>query len=293
MLKNFFIRSGFIINSHDSIKPRAIGFAQGQRGDLCISTVAARAFKEQFPGAHLTLGMNKQFADMVDLFKNHEYFDDIHLYEEYDNWPSLEDINYLNNDGHFDIVFSAMPKRGNEHNWWQFEHQALNSATVYGLNPPSSLQCSLTQWFNIPDNGRYVAFSPIGGWYNYPNAKSLSIPRAQEIVDFIISLGYGVIQLGAPDEPKLNGTEKKSLTYIESVRNMLGCKMLIVPDTGLSWVASAYSMPTLGLYSNAYYSSKFIGNIQPKNPNAQYLDDPNVNDINIELIKEKIVELLK
>ncbi len=271
---------------------RAIGFAQFQRGDLAIMTVAARAFKEQFPDSHLTLGINKQGGDMIDLFRFHKYYEDIHVYSGYDNWPDEIDKEYLYN-AKFDRIYSAMPKRDNESNWWMTEHQCLNACSVYGLKAPSSLQCSLTQWFDTPDYKKFIAFAPFGAWPNYPNNKSLSITRAQEIVNFILAQGFELLQLGHPDEPKLEGTVKKSLTYFENIRSMLGTRCLVTIDSGVNWVGSSYSFPTLGLYSNAYYSPKYICNIQPYNPNAIYLDAPNVNDVDIELIKEKIVELIK
>lgn len=268
---------------------KAIGMQNGIRGDLIISTVVARSFKERFPDSKLIMGLHKDFADMVPLFFQHESYDNFHLYDGYDNWPNEIDKKYLSK-AKYDIVFNAMaPHLDNA--WWKSWHQTEENCHMHYLPIPKNIQCSLNPWFDISDNKKFVALSPIGGWYNFPNTKSLSIPRAQEIVNFILSLGLGVIQLGHPDEPKLDGTTKKNLTYFDSVKNLLSCKAFITVDTGLTWVASAYSFPTLGLYSNSYYSSSYIKNIQPINNKAIYLDAPNVNDIDIELIKASIRQL--
>ncbi len=270
---------------------KAIGLTQGLRGDLVISTVAARAFKERFPDSKLVLGMHKDFADMAPLFFQHESFDNIHFYDGYDNWPSEIDKEYLGK-AKYDIVFNAMaPHLDNE--WWRQRHQTEENCHMHYLPIPKNIQCALNPWFSVPDNKKFVAFSPIGGFYNYPNAKSLSLERAQEIVDFILDAGLQVWQIGHKDEPRLEGVTKKDLSYFDSVKNLLGCKAFITVDTGLCWLSSAYSFPTLGLYSNSYYSPQYIKNIQPIQPNAQYLDAPNVNNIDIELIKQKIIELVK
>lgn len=273
---------------------RAIGFCQGQRGDLIISTVAARAFKQRYPDAHLTLGVNQRYTDMIPLFYQHPYFDDFHVYEEYDNWPGRRDQLYLLSSG-YNAVYPAMPKRHNEATWWQTEHQAQNICSVYGLIPPQDIQCILTPWFRPygQDMRDYVAFNYIGAFYaGYPNAKSYSPERAAEIVRIVRGLGYKVIVLGDPNEPLLEGTERRPLTYVESVKTMLSCRAFIGIDSGLTWAASAYSFPTLACYSDAYYSPAHISNIQPRNPNSRYLSAPNVNEISVDAIVGAVREIL-
>jgi ADP-heptose:LPS heptosyltransferase len=271
---------------------RAIGFMQGQFGDLILSTVAARAHKIKYPDSRLTLGLNKRFEAILPLFGAHVSFDDYHIYQEYSNWPGGEDNLFLAKN-QFDIVYHAMPTRANEATWWKTEHQAANVCSVYDLIPPPNLQCDLTKWFDVPDNSEYVAFQPFGGFPDWPNKKSFSIERANQIVYLIKTAGYKVLQIGGPGEPLLEGAEKKDLSYFESVKNMLGCRAFVTVDTGLNWVASAYSMPTLGLYSNQYYGREFIKAIQPVNPNAIYLDEVTVNDITLDAVLLSLKELLK
>ncbi len=270
---------------------RAIGFMAGQRGDLILGTVAARAFKEQHPDARLTLGLHKQYEDMLPLFQGHPFFDDYHLWHEYANWPGGEDNLFLAKN-QFDIVYHAMPKRHNEPDWWKTETQPQNVCSIYGLTPPTNLQCSLTKWFDAPANQEYVAFQPYGGFQDWPNKKSFSVERGNQVVQLIKSLGYKVLQIGGPGEPLLEGAEKRPLAYIDSVKQIAGCRAFVTIDSGLNWVMSAYSMPTLGLYANGYYGHQFIKSIQPVNPNALYLDDVLVNDISLDLISARLKELI-
>lgn len=273
---------------------RAIGFTQGQLGDLIISTVAARSFKENVQNSTLTLGINKKYSETAPLFANHPHFDNIHFYDGYDNWPTEIDINYLKSEN-YDIIFPAMPKRGtNESSWWKTEHQCQNICSLYGLpHPRDGYQCHLTKWFDIPDYSNYIAFNYIGAFYaGYPNNKSYSPEQAQQIVNLIRKIGYKVIILGDPKEPRLENAEKKNLSYFESVKTMLGCKALIGVDSGLTWVASAYSHPVLASYSNEYYGKEFISSIQPINPNARYLDEKLISQISVDKIEQELSIIL-
>lgn len=272
---------------------RAIGFMQGQRGDLVISTVAARSFKQHHPEVTLTLGLNKQYADMAPLFVNSD-FDDVHFYDGYDKWPRHpRDTEYLKRAG-YDHVFDAMPKRANEATWWQTEHQCQNACSTYQLPyPKDGHQCRLAKWFDVPDYRGYVAFNYVGAFYaGYPNQKSYSPARAREIVQLIRARGYKVLVLGHPKEPLLEDTELAPSGYFDAVKTMLGCKAFVGIDSGFTWVSSAYSHPTLACYSDAYYTKQYVGSIQPVNPNAQYLSAPSLNDIPVADIDARLSMLL-
>ncbi len=185
-----------------------------------------------------------------------------------------------------------MPKRQNEATWWKTEHQCQSACSVYGLTPPKDLQCSLTKWFDVPDNSQYIAFQPYGGFQDWPNKKSFSVERGNQVVAAIKALGFKVLQIGGPGEPLLDGAEKRDLTYFESVKQILGCRAFVGVDSGLAWVMSAYSFPMLGLYANGYYGREFIKSIQPVNPNAIYLDDVLVNDIPLDQIAANLKQIV-
>jgi len=268
---------------------KAIGFNLCQRGDIILNTVAARAFKQQYPEYHLTLGVGPQYSDMEMLFVHHEFIDAFHTYSSFEGWPDARDCKYLI-DNNFDIVYNGFPRHGRD-DWWRYVSQEEEVCIMNGLPLPDNLQCNLTRWFDVPDNKKYIALAPIGGWQDYPNKKSFSVARANELIVAIKSLGYGVIQLGGPDEPRLEGAEKSTGSYFEQTKEMLGCKALVSVDTGRAWLAAAYSFPTLGCYSNEYYGKENIIAIQPTNPNAKYLDDVLVNDLPIDQIIAALKEI--
>ena len=228
---------------------------------------------------------------MAPLFA-HSDFDDIHIYKGYDNWPTKRDSDYLIRAG-YDHVFDAMPKRKNEGNWWAHETQAENACSVYGLSyTTDGTQCRLTKWFDVPDYSGYVAFNYIGAFYaGYPNNKSYSPERAAQIVGLIKGKGHKVIVLGDPKEPTLEGTEKRPMGYFDSVKTLLGCRAFVGIDSGLTWLSSAYSFPTLACYSNAYYG-EHVGSIQPTNPNARYLSASNLNDVGLDQIESELNKIL-
>jgi len=268
---------------------KVIGFNLGQRGDLCMNTVAVNQLKEQIQDIHFTLGIAKKYADTAPLFFNHPLIDSIHIYEGYDDWPTQTDKKFLINQK-FNFIFNGLPKHTSD-DWWKYFHQAEEVCLMNGLNRPTSTKCSLIKWFD--ENKKLkncIAFAPFAGFYNKNNnKKTLSFNKAQSIIDQITALGYKVLQLGGDDEPKLENSIKIETDYFSSIKNMLSCKCLIHTDTGCGWFASAYEFPSIGLYSNEYYSKEFVKNIQPTNKNAVYLDDIYCNNID----NEKIIQILK
>lgn len=265
------------------------GFNAGQFGDLVLNTVAARSLKETRDDVFLSLGIAKKYAALAPLFFNHKYIDGIHVWEGYDDWPTPNDKEIIND---FDIVFNAMPPHyQNDNNWFTKRHQAAETCLMNGLPVPEDLSCNLEVWFDIQTYEKTIAFAPFAGWYNPNNDKKLTTEIAQKLVDAINKLGYSVLQLGGQNEPCLKNVYRPNSSIFDAVRAMLGCKLLIHTDTFMGWAASAYKFPQLGLYSNKYYirnGENYIKNIQPVNPNAQYLDADNANNLNLDLIVERI-----
>jgi len=266
---------------------RAIGFNLGLRGDLIMNTVAARSFKQQNPGWHFTLGVGPQFADMEPLFREHPHIDAFHAYDSYDNWPNEKDQEYLRASW-YNSVFHGMPQHSHPR-WHDYVHQAEETCWMNGLPPPKDgLQCHLNKWFDVPDYSGYIALNYIGAFYaGYPNNKSYSPLCARELVKLIKAKGYKVIVLGDPKEPPLEGTERKGLSYFESVRTMLGCRALVGIDSGLTWVASAYSHPTVAGYASEYYGNR-VSAIQPINPQANYVSAPRIEDISVDAVAQAL-----
>jgi ADP-heptose:LPS heptosyltransferase len=269
---------------------KIIGTNQGQRGDLIMGTVVARAIKDKFPNSHFTLGVNKRYADMVNLFKFHPYIDDTHVWEAYDNWPGTEDVAYMRN-GNFDIVLNPMPQHPNDHCWYNLvEHQTEAACIMNGFSPPKDLSCVLTKYFELKSGFEdSVCISPFTAW----EKKNISVSKWQEIVSYLKNKNIRVIQLGAASEPEIRGAEKQSgLNYFESTRLMLSSRLLICLDGGLSWAASAYKHPTVGLYGYHYNNLLSPKMYEPLNPNATYLEAYKAEDIDDNLILDTLNKLL-
>lgn len=234
----------------------------GMRGDLCMATVAARSFKEQHPGSHLTLGIGPQYADMLPLFAHHPYIDDLHVYHSYDNWPDATDMAYLKGAA-YDVVFNGMPPHRDE--WWRHRHQYAETCHMVGLPIPSDIKPILTKWFDVPKFVKpTIAFAPFAGYYAPNNDKRLSVEQAQYIVDRLNDgCQVHVLQLGGSDEPRLKGTLQPDLDYFSSVRHMLACRLLLHTDTGMGHIAGAYNHPSVGIYASYRYDTNLITHIQP------------------------------
>lgn len=275
------------MNTHQD-KKKAIGFNLGQRGDLIMNTVALKAYKAVCPDSHFTFAIGPQYADMIPLFQGQPDIDEIHVFSSYDGWPNTIDTEYLQKNK-FNHIFNGMPNH-TSFDWWRKYHQCQELLLMHGLPDIKDYKCSLIKWFSTPRYTKTVAFAPFAGYYNKDNNKKLSVKKAQEIVFFLISLGYDVLQLGGKDEPALEQAIKHDVNYFESVKNMLGCDFLLATDTGLRWVASAYDFPTIGLDSDEIYNDK-ISSIQPINKNSIYISSKNCNDITIDSLKNAIINI--
>lgn len=270
---------------------RAIGFNQGQIGDLAMNIVTCRAFKEAYPDSHLTFNINKKYESVAPIFLHNKLIDDIKIWENYDNWPSDSDKKYLE-DKKFDKVFNPMPKHKYE-NWYLQYHHTEAMCLMNDLIPPKNLHIELNRWFDLEEKYKdcvaLTCFSSAG------NIRDIPKDFANKIVDYIHSLGLSTIQLGLKDHPKLNVTfDPIGQTIFEDVKVALSCRFLLTADTGMNWILSGYQSKVLGLYSALSYPTYApLINRTPRNKNAIYLENYNIQDINFELIKDSINKLLE
>jgi len=265
---------------------------QGQFGDLCMNTVAFKKIKELYPNDFLIMSINKKYSEIAPIFFNNPYIDSLVIWDQYDNWPNEKDAltikKYKNS-----IINHPMSSHTIDR-WYLRSHQTEECAFMngyYGERFPNGEQCILNKWFDVQKNDKLISFAPFAGFYNPNNRKKLSISNAQKIVDLIKANGYDIIQLGGKDEPHLEGAIKIDCSFFESIKIGLSSKFYIGTDTGMTWILSAYSKPTIGLYSYEFYGKEYVKNIQPVNPNSIYLSENNVNDITIDQIEEKFKNL--
>jgi ADP-heptose:LPS heptosyltransferase len=268
---------------------RAIGFNLGLRGDILMSTVAARSFKQEYSNSHLTLGVASQFKDLLPLFHDHPYFDSNHVYESYDNWPSPRDMEYIKSVG-FNFAFDGKPMH-RDGKWWELRHQYAEAAHMVGLNVPDDIRPTMNRWFNISSRPDTIALAPFGG-NGGVNDKALSIVQAQGIVDWLLAHRWKVVHLGAPNEPDLVGAPRPRLSYFDAVRLMLGCRALIHCDTGMGHFAGAYGHPSFGIYGYRYFGAQYISRIQPLHQDFYACNGETVAGQSVESIVDHLKEFL-
>lgn len=273
---------------------RLCGFCPGQYGDLYMMTVAARCLKRAVPDSHLTFVISGDYRECAPLFIDCPDIDRIHILHKSNAGFDQCDIDWIN-EQKFHHVFNPMQDHDFSHPWWENRHQALEAAHMHNIpTNGDDGKIRLTKWFK-PSIGfeRHIALSPWPSFVEGPrNPKCIQPEMAQAIVDWILAAGWRVLQVGGPNEPQLVGADKPATDYFTSVRNALGCRAMIMGDSGMNWLLSGYDFPVLGLYSERYFGKEYIYNIQPKNPNAIYLTSKTIPEISLDSIFNSIRLLL-
>lgn len=265
---------------------KAIGFNQGQYGDLCMNIIAAKSFKTYFPDSELYFGINKKYESIKEIFYNNPLIQKIHIWDKYDGWPSQTDLEFIESEK-FDYVFHAMAYHP-EDDWYLNRHQTEEVCYMHGLKSPENLQITLNKYFTTGKNHKHIAvnlFAETRGHDKIP-----SIQKSKQICDLLIKMGYIPVQIGLPDQPQI--CEKRFVgTFFDTIKFVLSCDFLLTVDSAISWIASGYSFPVLGLYSYNYYSGASTSkNWQPINPNALYLEENIVENINLNSIESSILK---
>lgn len=256
----------------------------GLIGDIAMNVPSIDSILKVYPESEVWLCIHKDYKVVAPIFENQDKIAGVFISNEYENFPDSEDYEKIIKNN-FDLVFNPMQSHKDD-NWWKGDLiQTQEVAYSYGL-PICNPKINLKKWFCTTRHKKYIAFQPYAGNYNPSNTKRLSEKKAQEIVDGLILLGYNVLQIGAPEEKKLKGCVKLNTNLFESIKNFLGCDLLIHTDSFSGWYASGYNFPTIGLYNYSYYGEDKIKNIQPVNPNAQYLNYSNMDNVEFDQIKE-------
>ena len=269
---------------------KAIGFNQGQIGDLAMNMVLCKAFKNKYPDAKLTFGINKKYQTVAPIFFYNNLIDNIHIWDAYDNWPSINDQKFLLNNN-FDIVFNPMPPHKNNE-WFKNMHHIEAICLNHNLDPPDSLQITLSPWFEIYN--KYQNCVALTCFSSAGPIRDIPIDFANNIIDYIHSLGLETIQLGLNSHPRLNTTYPPiSRDIFEDVKIAKSCKFLLTTDTGMNWILSGYQHKVIGLYAMSSYNNEApLSHRTPININARYLEGYNIQNISFNLIKETIKHIL-
>lgn len=271
-----------------------LGFNPQQYGDLYMCTVAARCLKRVVPDSHLTFIIASDYRECAPIFLDHPDIDRVHILSR--SKDGLDEIDWKwIKDQKFDHIFNPMQDHDHSDPWWKKRHQALETAYMHRLPiDADDGKISLTRWFK-PEVGleKYVAISPWAAFYaGTTNPKAIPMHMIQRVVDWLIGNGWSVLQIGGPNEPVIEGAKQLSTDYFTSLRYVLGCRAMIMGDSGFNWLLSGYDFPVLGLYSEYYFGKDFIHNIQPINKNGVYLTGKTVADIGVEQVLESLKVML-
>ena len=265
--------------------------ASGQFGDLVINTVAIKWLKKLYPNCHFTLGISKKYSGITPLFKNNYLIDSIHIYEGYDDFPTKNDLEYLNSQK-FDQIFNPMPKHFHG-SFYNHVHYTVAYSLIQGLGYPDDLQCYLNPYFNkLEKYSNYVTISAFPSKSTQLN-KTLSMDKWIKIVDYINKLGYRCLQLGGKYDLGIPGAENPDLTWLEAAQALYSSSLQITTDTSFAWVGSAYQHNSIGLYGLNYPDMKNPWSHFPINSKSSYLWNKNVDDIPLEEIIKLIDSKLK
>jgi ADP-heptose:LPS heptosyltransferase len=273
---------------------RFLGFNPNMYGDLYMMSVAARCLKRAVPDSHLTFVIAGDFRECAPIFLDSPHIDRVHILNKSRDGFDSVDMDWINSQ-RFAHVFNPMADHDHSTPWWQNRHQALEAAHMHGIPyDGDDGKITLTKWFKpTPGLEKFVAFSPWPSFHEgVNNPKAIPPAKAQEIVDAILGLGYGVLQVGGPTEPKLDNVAKLDTDYFTSVRNVLGCRAMVMGDSGFNWLLSGYDFPVVGLYSERYFGRDYIHNIQPINKNGRYLVGRTVSDIPAEWVIAGLRDIL-
>lgn len=276
---------------------RFCGFVCGRAGDLFMATVTARALKRLEPDCHLTFTIGRDYREAAPLFLNHPHIDRIHILNSTGAGGfDVVDQHWIAGQ-RFDWVANPLADHIHSDPWWTHRIQPLEICHMHGIpvDPSERGRIEMAQWFDkLPGYKDYVAFAPFPGFYAgldpAKNDKTLSIDQAQRVVDHLVARKIGVIQIGGPTEPALKGvvSSPRAWSYFDSVQAILSCRLFIGGDTGMTWLMSGYDFNTVAFYGSRYYGRQWVHNIQPINPNGQYVSCDTVAQIELDTLTQAI-----
>ena len=276
----------------------------GQFGDIVMQEPALRKYIQDNPEDKITLGCSVKYASALKLYDGyHKNVKVRKLFLDYDNFPTEDDVKYFKNEK-FDLVTikgdsskieitdkGKLAQHPNP-NWATSMHQVVAAGLQQGIDVKDT-QIRFNKTFNINIKEDYICFSLFP---NHPKGgvKSFSTQQIAGIVKLINKMGYKAVHLNGPQEPDIEGSIKSNCNWITSVGLITKSELLISGDTGMSWAASGFQHPTVGMYAWGYNpvagTSK---NWQPTNPNAVYLEAKKATDIKPGDIIQAVIKCLR
>ena len=267
------------------------GFNQGQYGDIFIGLTAVRVLKRLNPRCNFLLSINKRYEDCKEIFKLSRDIDDVVIWDTYNDFPhenDLPDIQRLK-DKYTDFhLFNPMPQHV-EHDWYNRWHQTEEVCLMHNLPRPTEEEMN----FELPkpevEQGNYVCICPAT---SFGQNKNLTPEIINEVKSFCLDKNLELIQVSGPEDPSVDGAERFIGSFYESILKVLGSRFLVSADTGMVWAISAFSHPTIGLYSYRFYNGASTSvNWRPKNTNQISLESDFIGNIDIKEVANSLEKL--
>jgi hypothetical protein len=276
----------------------------GQYGDIVMQEPALRQYIKENPEDKITIGCSLKYAAALKLYDDyHKNIVARKIFLDYSDFPTEDDVRYFKNEN-FDLVTIKRDSNTIEitdtdklaqhpdPNWALNIHQTEAAGRQQNIEVKES-QIKFENKFEFDVREQYICFSIFPG-YPQGGVKSFSEEQIRGVVSLINKLGYKAIHLNGPNEPDIPGSVKLNKDWLTSVAVITKSKLLITGDTGMSWAASGFQHPTIGLYAWGYNPIvKTSKNWQPVNINATYLEAKTVNQIKPKEIIQVVVEKLK
>mgnify|MGYP003127354018 FL=1 len=265
----------------------------GQFGDIIMQIPALDQLIKDNPETKIVFGMSKKYEQILPLFKDyHPNIIDYKIWEGYDDWPTQSDLEYIKSQN-FDAMFPCqIPKHDDP---FFAKHRHINTETALMLGIETDIvDIKLPYPKDIIKEPKTVALHLFSS--KWPGGiRSIDIAKQNFIVNYLRKRGYKIYQLSGPGQPHIKNTTFFRGTYFESCMKMLTTDFLVTCDSGMPWIASAYSHHMIGLYSWGYnHEIGTTKNRQPVNKNAIFVENFSANDIQIskifKLIDKKIRE---
>lgn len=253
----------------------------GQIGDIVMFTPTARRLKELFPNSRITFAVSRKYREAGGLVAGLPYVDRLFVVENYfermpgtlapawfAGWPvDLRGDDEVEEQRRHDLVFETRP-RYQRMPWWEHAHQVEESANRIGVPGPIDLQTEIA----IPPATRIPQGA--GGKIVIHNDPAISKEKAWDwdsLRLLVHRIGpENVVLVGGPG-PAVDGVFdlRGKTTLAEAAATIAECDCYVGIDSGLMWIAASLQVPTVGLYGTTYVPA--YGAIQPRNPNADYL----------------------
>ena len=255
----------------------------GQYGDSLMNLCLARFFRDTIPDSEIHFGISKKYSSILPILKLNTYIDNFIIWEGYDHGLTERDERLID-EYQFDIFCD--PFKGNSsRDWYRTMHQVEDVFRRHGLTCPEEykkIKFEITnedfkRLFSYCHPKQNLAcFAPFAN--KGQGVKSLSVQKAQGIVDELVRRDIRVDLLVGPGDPILHHCRRVT-DWEESLKSLLSCRKLITTDTSINWLASGFSIPTIGLLATSYYNYSDSKNWQPINADALYFQSEVANDI--------------